>query len=111
MSLDWVRGVETPYPVHAAAGFPSEADFTEDWDQLRGRFFLGNGDAARVASETARLDVLICCPSRPGVPTRTMTVREQLESLGAHNHYHFGRIVLMRQLLGVWPPASGGYSW
>jgi hypothetical protein len=31
---------------------------------------------------------------------RMMTVREQLESLGAHNAYHFGRIVLLRQLLG-----------
>jgi uncharacterized damage-inducible protein DinB len=111
MSLDWVRGVETPFPEHAAAGFPSEADLREDWDQLRGRFFLGNGDAARMAGEAARLDVLIRCPSRPGVATRTMTVREQLESLGAHNHYHFGRIVLLRQLMGAWPPASGGYSW
>ena len=111
MSLDWVRGLETPFPERAAAGFPSEADLSEDWDQLRGRFFLSNGDAARLAGETARLDVLIRCPSRPGAPTRTMTIREQLESLGAHNHYHFGRIVLLRQLMGAWPPASGGYSW
>jgi hypothetical protein len=40
-----------------------------------------------------------------------MTVREQLESLGAHNAYHFGRIVLLRQLMGLWPPPSGGFSW
>jgi hypothetical protein len=59
----------------------------------------------------SRLDVEVRCPSRPGQPTRTMTVREQLESLGAHNAYHFGRIVLLRQLLGLWPPPSGGFSW
>jgi len=40
-----------------------------------------------------------------------MTVREQLESLVAHNAYHFGRIVLLRQLLRSWPPVSGGFSW
>jgi len=111
MSLDWVRGIETPFPAHAAAGFPSEADLSEDWDQLRQRFFEGNDEAACVAREFNRLNVLINCPSLPGVPTRTMTVLEQLVSLAAHNHYHFGRIVLLRQLLGAWPPPSGGYSW
>jgi hypothetical protein len=40
-----------------------------------------------------------------------MTVREQLESLAAHNAYHLGRIVLMRQLLNNWPPPDGGDSW
>jgi hypothetical protein len=40
-----------------------------------------------------------------------MTVREQLESLAAHNAYHFGRIVLLRQINGAWPPTSGGDSW
>ena len=37
--------------------------------------------------------------------------REQLESLATHNAYHFGRICLLRQLCGAWPPASGGDSW
>jgi hypothetical protein len=40
-----------------------------------------------------------------------MTVRELLESLGAHNAYRFGRIVLLRQLQGLWPPPSGSFSW
>jgi hypothetical protein len=111
VSLDWVRGIETPFPEHALAGFPSEADLDEDWDQLRGRFFQGNKAAVDVASDVVRLDVLIRCPSRPGTPARTMAVREQFENLAAHNHYHFGRIVLLRQLLGAWPPASGGFSW
>jgi hypothetical protein len=38
-------------------------------------------------------------------------VREQLESFAAHNAYHFGRIVLLRQMLGSWPPPSGGLTW
>jgi uncharacterized damage-inducible protein DinB len=116
VSLDWISGIETPFPAHAAAGFPSEADLGEDWDQLRARFFQGNDEAASLvhdslAHDPARLDAPTRCPSRPGQPTRIMTVREQLESLAAHNHYHFGRIVLLRQLMGAWPPPSGGYSW
>jgi uncharacterized damage-inducible protein DinB len=112
VTLDWVRGIDTPYPVHASDGFPAQADDArEGWDQLRRRFFSTNQEAAAAACDAGRLDVQVRCPSRPGEPTRVMTVREQLESLGAHNAYHFGRIVLLRQLQGHWPPPSGGFSW
>jgi len=40
-----------------------------------------------------------------------MTVEEQLISLAAHNAYHLGRIVLLRQLAGAWPPRAGGFTW
>jgi uncharacterized damage-inducible protein DinB len=112
ISLDWVRGIETPYPEHAQAGFPTESDRAlESWEALKTRFFRSNLEAAAVASDATRLESSIRCPSRPGVPTRTMTIREQLENLAAHNAYHFGRIVLLRQMLRSWPPPSGGYSW
>jgi uncharacterized damage-inducible protein DinB len=112
ITLNWVRGIETPFPVHASAGFPTENDASaEDWDRLRERFFDGNRQAAEAARDAHQLERVVRCPSRPGVPVRTMTAREQLESLGAHNAYHFGRIVLLRQLLGNWSPSSGGYSW
>jgi uncharacterized damage-inducible protein DinB len=112
ITLDWVRGVETAYPVHASDGFPSPDDVqNETWDQLRQRFFSTSKQATAAAIDANRLDAPVVCPSRPGLPPRTMTVREQLESLGAHNAYHFGRIVLLRQLQGLWPPPSGGFSW
>jgi uncharacterized damage-inducible protein DinB len=112
MTLDWIRGIETAYPVHASNGFPTAGDaMREDWDQLRERFFATNKEAAAAALNADRLEVMVRCPSPPEMPVRTMTVREQLESLGAHNAYHFGRIVLLRQLLGSWPPPSGGFSW
>jgi hypothetical protein len=83
----------------------------ESWAQLCSRFFAGVNKGAEAAGETARLDEPVRCPSRPGLATRVMTVREQLENMGAHNAYHLGRIVLLRQLLGIWPPKSGGFSW
>jgi uncharacterized damage-inducible protein DinB len=109
ITLDWVNGIETPFPSRPAAGFPS--DESEPWDQLCLRFFQSNRQAAALAGDENRLGQAVRCPSRPGNPVRIMSVREQLESLAAHNAYHFGRIVLLRQLCGAWPPPSGGFSW
>jgi uncharacterized damage-inducible protein DinB len=112
VTLDWVRGIETPFPAKPTGGFPSGADAAkENWEELRQRFLRTSKEAAAIARDPEHLERVVRCPSRPGEPTRTMTAREQLESLGAHNAYHFGRIVLLRQLLGTWPPPSGGYSW
>jgi len=112
ITLEWIEGIATPYPEHAAEGFPKPQDIErENWDQLRSRFFGSLLKAAEATREAAKLERVIHCPSVPGSPVRTMTVREQLESLTAHNAYHFGRIVLLRQLNQAWPPASGGDSW
>jgi hypothetical protein len=112
VSLDWIGGIETPYPASARNGFPTVLDAEREyWEQLCTRFFADNALAAAAARDMSRLDQPVGCPSRPGHPARIMTVREQLENLGAHNAYHFGRIVLLRQLLGAWPPRSGGCTW
>ncbi len=112
ITLEWIDGVETPYPEHASLGFPTDADMSrESWDALCQRFFDGVEKAAAATRDAAKLERVVRCPSAPGAPVRTMTAREQLESLAAHNAYHFGRIVLLRQINGAWPPASGGFSW
>lgn len=110
ISLDWVQGKPTPYPAHATEGFPTK--FNEPWENLRGRFLAGTQNAAAIAHDTDRLEITVACPTNPERNRPTdMTVREQLESLAAHNAYHLGRVVLLRQLLGIWPPPDGGDSW
>ncbi|HUZ94189.1 MAG TPA: DinB family protein [Edaphobacter sp.] len=112
VTLDWVQGIETPFPAKPSDGFPSESEAaSEPWDQLRLRFLQTAEEAAASARDTRRLDEPIRCPSRPGSPVRIMSVRDQLISLTSHNAYHLGRIVLLRQLNQTWPPASGGYTW
>ncbi len=112
MTLEWNDGIESPYPEHASEGFPSPADIEkESWSDLCQRFSQRLDLAAATIHDPAKLARVVRCPSPPGAPVRTMTVREQLESLAAHNAYHFGRIVLMRQISGAWPPPSGGDSW
>jgi hypothetical protein len=112
-TLDWVTGVETPCPEHNAMSFPSDQQVrAEPWEDLRRRFLTGADKAASIADRDAeQVQAVVRCPSPPGKPMRTMTVREQLESLAAHNAYHLGRVVLLRQMLGNWPPPSGGFTW
>jgi len=109
LSLDWIDGKATPYPEHAAAGFPTSTD--ESWAEVRERFLHGVQRAVEVAGDAARMDASVVCLSRNPEPPRTMSVREQIEGVAAHNAYHLGRVVLLRQLSGAWPPPSGGDTW
>src|SRR5580698_7548310 len=112
ISIEWARGLETHHPGSAALGFPTpQQTAAEPWDALCKRFLQGTEDAAAIVRDGTTLDRDIRCPSPPGHPTRTMTVRDQLENLAAHNAYHLGRVVLLRQIHGAWPPPSGGFSW
>jgi len=106
MTLEWIEGIETPYPEDPSLGFPNEMQIAQEgWPDLCQRFFATVEKAAAATRDAKKLDHVVRCPSPLGVPVRTMTVREQLESLAAHNAYHFGRIVLLRQINGAWPPA------
>ena len=110
VTLDWVAHIETPFPTRPEDGFPA-ANETEPFVVLRERFLDGALKAAAAAGDLDHLEDPIRCPSRPGIPTRTMSIRDQLISLATHNAYHLGRIVVLRQLMQAWPPASGGYTW
>jgi hypothetical protein len=35
---------------------------------------------------------------------------EMARVIGAHNSYHAGQAALLRQVLGAWPPPSGGLT-
>ncbi|MBV8894903.1 MAG: DinB family protein [Acidobacteriaceae bacterium] len=112
ITLDWIAGIETPFPAKTTDPFPTdEQAAAETWTQVCRRFLAGAEQAANAANDPARLSLIVRCPSRPGQPVRLMSVEDQLISLAAHNAYHFGRIVLLRQLLAAWPPPSGGFSW
>jgi uncharacterized damage-inducible protein DinB len=41
----------------------------------------------------------------------TRTHLALLRAMASHNSYHAGQVVVLRQLLGSWPPPSGGLTW
>lgn len=101
--LGWADGADTPAPATAAEGWPAQPapqGLSEARDLVRA-FLTGVNRAVALAGDADRLDR----------PARKGTVRSLLESLLAHNAYHLGRIVLLRQLIGIWPPPSGGDTW
>ena len=107
---DWFAGrcdgTGGPMPQSAAIGWP--APEPGGWEPLRQRFLagleriaaLGAGDQAR------RLDPPIEFP-----PLAAINVGEVIVHVAAHNAHHLGQVVLIRQLLGAWPPPAGSYTW
>lgn len=112
-ALDRIDGTETSFPEHNDLTFPNEQQKSaETWARLCERFLAGADRSAAIANgPQAELERTVRCLSAPGRPIRHMTVREQIESTAGHNAYHLGRVVLLRQMLGSWPPPSGGLGW
>ena len=109
LTLDWIAGMATPYPEHASEGFPASS--SESWTAVRDRFLQRAQHLAGIAGDEAQLAAPVVCLSRAPEQPRTRTMREQIEGEATHNAYHLGRIVLLRQLFGAWPPPSGGDTW
>ena len=110
ISLKWMNGEAAAYPEHAAEGFPAE-DNAEPWETLKERFLRGTEQAAEMAGDPPRLAAMVICPTRPGDDSRLCPALDQMISLAGHNAYHLGRIVLLRQIFGCWPPPAGGDTW
>jgi uncharacterized damage-inducible protein DinB len=90
----------------AAMGWPEVAEGS--WEMVRARFLdrlvqvaaLGDGDVSR------RLSPAIEFP-----PLANYTVGDALAHVGTHNAHHLGQIILLRQLMGAWPPPAGSWTW
>lgn len=102
LALSVIRREPVVYPERAAEGWPDDNEMLEErgWQDLRNRFLLDLEEAAVLAG-LQRLEEV----------AGDKTIRGQLESIAGHNAYHFGRMVFLRQLLGLWPPPSGGDTW
>ena len=88
LMLSVIRGKSAAYPEHAAEGWPKDNESLTDetWNDLVARFLAELNEAAKIAGS-------------PEVENER--VRDELESLIAHNAYHFGRMVFLRQVMGL----------
>jgi uncharacterized damage-inducible protein DinB len=101
-------GVQVPMPQAAALGWPEVTYGT--WPDLEQRFLEGLERAASYGRPESRLDEMIT-PAIEFPPLGRYSVRDVLVHIAHHNAHHLGQIILLRQLLGSWPPPAGSYTW
>jgi uncharacterized damage-inducible protein DinB len=100
--VKWLDGENPPIPQHASGGWPgSQAPASaKEWQRAVRGFRSGLDGLARRSREA---DLL----TKRGKHSRL----GMLQAIASHNSYHAGQVVVLRQVLGSWPPPSGGVTW
>jgi hypothetical protein len=101
-AVQWLDGKNPKTPRHAPASWPGGQAPTSAAAWKRAVAGLGKG--LRALDECARRADL---SARLGAKTRL----EMLQTIGSHGSYHAGQVAQLRQMLGSWPPPSGGLTW
>ena len=102
------RGESAPMAASALLGWPNVAE--GGWTALRERFVSGTEEAAALASQADLLEQLVH-PAIEFPPLAGYKVRDALVHVASHNSHHLGQIIILRQLMGSWPPPSGSWTW
>ena len=92
--------IETGSEPEVSAGADWPLVTQDDWPQLKDEFLASlekSRELARDPENVAR-EIL----------GGKFTVGARLVWFTGHNAYHLGQIVLMRRILGAWPPPGGG---
>lgn len=109
--LRWAHGTVLGYPEHAELGWRRFANVDDaEWHRLVEKFGSGLAEAAQIAGQPGLADTASSFTDR-GPNPGPMRVSDLLINLVAHNAYHLGRIVQLRQMQGAWPPPGGGDAW
>ena len=97
--LERAQGIPSPMAAHAAEGWPPVAPGS--WLALCAEFLAGLVQAEKLDPAqpvTPPFDF----PSMAHYNTGDLVVH-----LAAHNAHHMGQVILLRQLMGAWPPPAG----
>lgn len=92
--VSWLDGKKPPSTSGSWRGSDRPAS-REEWERTVGRFRSGLEELARCSREA---DLF----SKRG---KTSPL-EMLQTAISHNSYHAGQVVILRQMLGTWPPNS-----
>jgi len=100
--VKWLDGGNPPIPKHASGSWPGSASpaSAKEWRQAVRGFRSG---LAGLEHRSRGADLL----AQRGKDSRL----GMLQAIASHNSYHLGQVVLLRQMLGAWPPPSGGLTW
>jgi len=103
------RCIGDPVPPAAAAadGWPAVAP--DSWPDLRTRFVDLLPKLSQLAQEKETTKPLT--PAIEFPPLARYTIGDALVHVATHNSHHLGEIVILRQVLGTWPPPAGSWTW
>jgi uncharacterized damage-inducible protein DinB len=102
-SLALIRGENPSLPKHSSEAFPPDNDSLNksSWQALLEQVSKGLEMASALAQNEAELKRKF---------RSDKTVADELIVIANHNAYHYGRMVALRQILGIWS-ADLGDSW
>ena len=99
------EGHADPMAAPASVGWPAVTPGS--WPEVHQRFVAGLERAASLDS----LGQEMVTPAIEFPPLSHYTVRDGIVHMAQHNSYHLGQIVQLRQMMGLWPPPAGSWTW
>jgi DinB superfamily len=102
-SLAQIRGENPSIPEHSSGSFPVDNESLSEnaWQALLQQV----NEGLEMASSLTQNESELSRQFEPG-----SSVESELIIVGRHNAYHFGRMVALRQVLGIWS-SDLGESW
>ena len=92
-------GAPVPYPAHAPDTWPSVQ--ASDWERLKAEFY----------TLLSRIDTHAARPDLGEAVNFDETIGGLLADFALHTAHHFGQMIVVRRLIGAWPPPGGGDTW
>jgi len=102
------EGTGAPMVTSAANGWPLVAPGS--WPAIHRQFLSTLERAATLGDDPRRLDAPIAPPIE-FPPLANYTVRDAVVHIAHHNAHHLGQVIVLRQVMGLWPPPAGSWTW
>lgn len=102
------EGRNEPMVGTAAQGWPAVPPGT--WPELHRRFFDTLERLVALGEDRERRDAPLSPPIEVP-PLAAYTTRDALVHVATHTSHHLGQVIVLRQLMGRWPPPGGSYTW
>jgi uncharacterized damage-inducible protein DinB len=103
-----IRGDAAPLVAPASLGWPAVE--RGSWTTWQERFLRGLDEAATIGFDTSGLEARVE-PAIEFPSLAQLTKRDALVHIATHNAHHLGQVITLRQVMGLWPPPAGSYTW
>ena len=99
----------TGIPQHAVDGWPAVPP--DGWDALRRRYLDAVEEAKRIAAASDSLGHPVLPPGLDIPSLANESLGTGLLHAAVHSSHHLDQVITIRQLLGLWPPPAGTFTW